>query len=556
MASPLETTTELLAPLSPARWQGAFRRLYHGSALYNQKLRRNLPDRVHGSFPLRWAGNPDAGKEILDGTFVFAGRRVSLGNVPWGALTPNTPTAEWLHGFRWLGDLIAVGSDEAGERARDLVHTWIELNPRWSQFVWRPDILGRRLAAWLAASDVLMANVGEGRRRQFVQSAAVQARHLDRVAMDMTHTEGGIDAATGQIAAALCLEVGDLREDLDDLEWRIERQILPDGGQLQRSPSVHMRILNNLLSIRAALQPCEADLPLGVEQAIDRMAAMLRAYRLGDGTLALFNGSKEEDPAAVDAVLADAGTKGGTPRSAAHVGFERLAAGTTVMIVDVGAPARGEASRSAHAGTLSFEMSVGKDRLIVNCGAFFGDDAKWRQAARSTAAHSTVSVDETSSAEFTRDGRLRHHSVKVTAERRETDGAIWLETSHSAYRRTFRLTHHRSLYMSPLGEDIRGQDELEGSGGNTLELRFHLHPAVEASLAEDGASVGLKLPHEGRWRFLSVGGVMSLEESAYLGVSDVPIHSQQIVITFPLSGEGARVKWAIRREDPAAAESD
>jgi uncharacterized heparinase superfamily protein len=49
---------------------------------------------------------------------------------------------------------------------------------------------------------------------------------------------------------------------------------------------------------------------------------------------------------------------------------------------------------------------------------------------------------------------------------------------------------------------------------------------------------------------------MSLEESAYLGVSDVPIHSQQIVITFPLSGEGARVKWAIRREDPAAAESD
>ena len=380
MASPLHTTTEWLAPFSPARWQNALRGLYYDSALYNHKLRRDLPDQVLASFPLRLAGNSDAGKEILDGTFVFAGRRVALGNVPWGALTPNTPTAEWLHGFIWLGDLMAVGSDEAGERARNLVDAWIELNPRWSPFIWRPDILGKRLAIWLAARDFLIANTGEGWQRQFAHSAAAQARHLNRVAMDITHTAGGIDAATGQIAAASCLGVGDLQEALDDLEWRIERQVLPDGGQLQRSPSAHLRILNNLLGIREALQPSEGNLPLRIEQAIDRMAAMLRAYRLGDGTLALFNGSKEEDPDAIEAVLADAGTKGGVPNSATHVAFERLVAGATVMIVDAGAPVRGEASRSAHAGTLSFEMSVGKDRVIVNCGAFLGDDAKWRRA--------------------------------------------------------------------------------------------------------------------------------------------------------------------------------
>ena len=39
------------------------------------------------------------------------------------------------------------------------------------------------------------------------------------------------------------------------------------------------------------------------------------------------------------------------------------------MVVDCGAPPGPGTDRLAHASTLSLELSVGRDRLIVNCGA-------------------------------------------------------------------------------------------------------------------------------------------------------------------------------------------
>jgi uncharacterized heparinase superfamily protein len=61
----------------------------------------------------------------------------------------------------------------------------------------------------------------------------------------------------------------------------------------------------------------------------------------------------------------------------------------------------------------------------------------------------------------------------------------------------------------------------------------------------------LKPPTGRGWRFLAVGGSIGLDESTYLGVSDVPRRSEQIVVTGSLAGEGARVKWAFRREGDA-----
>ncbi len=51
-------------------------------------------------------------------------------------------------------------------------------------------------------------------------------------------------------------------------------------------------------------------------------------------------------------------------------------------------------------GALSFELSSGKHALIVNCGAPQGPSPEWRRVARATAANSTVTVNDTSSAKF------------------------------------------------------------------------------------------------------------------------------------------------------------
>jgi uncharacterized heparinase superfamily protein len=550
MASVVQTLADLPAYLSPARGWRAFCALFYRSSFYRLSLGTQTADAVRLTYPENWPEDRPAADAIVGGGFLLAGRRLALGRVPWTAV-PGGAAAEMLHGFTWLADLKAAGTAEARARARGLVDGWIELNERWSTPAWRPDVLGRRLTAWLAAADFLLAGGGEDFRQRFLLSASVQSRHLVRTAAQCHGHAGAIAAAAGRIAAALCLGVGRLEPALGQLEQEINRQVLADGGHVQRCPSLHLAVLRDLLGVRATLQVAQAEVPLVLQGAIERMVPMLRGFRLGDDGLALFNGGKAEDHRLIGAVLAKAGVKGKARSSAPHTGFERLAAGRTVIVVDTGAPPPAGADRLAHAGLLAFEMSAGRNRLVVNCGAFAGDDPRWKAAMRSTNAHSTLTVDDESSLEFRADGRLRRRSVHVTALRREAEGATWLEASHDGYDRRFDLVHKRRLYMDASGDDVRGEDELEGRGGRLFRVRFHLHPQVHASLIQDGTAVLLKPPSGRGWRFLAVGGSIALDESTYLGVSDVPRRSEQIVVTGALKGEGARVKWAFRREGDA-----
>ncbi len=66
--------------------------------------------------------------------------------------------------------------------------------------------------------------------------------------------------------------------------------------------------------------------------------------------------------------------------------------------MSVAAPPLSQA-RNAGAGCLSFELSSGAQRIVVNCGMPASGD-ELRRMARSTAAHSTATVADTSSCRF------------------------------------------------------------------------------------------------------------------------------------------------------------
>lgn len=233
--------------------------------------------------------------------------------------------------------------------------------------------------------------------------------------------------------------------------------------------------------------------------------------------------------------------------SAPQSGFQRLQAGRTLVLADAGRPPAAGYDRHAHAGTLSFEMSIGRERLIVNCGAHPGDDA-WREAQRTTAAHSTMLVGDTNSSELSRDGPLGRRPDMVTCRRDESDGNIWLDASHDGYQPTFGAVHHRRLYLAASGDDLRGEDRLEGSRPCGFTLRFHLHPGVQANLAQSGNAVLLRLPKGDGWRLTARGAALALEPSVYLGVQGETRRSQQIVLQGNHEPAETTIKWALQRE--------
>ena len=217
-----------------------------------------------------------------------------------------------------------------------------------------------------------------------------------------------------------------------------------------------------------------------------------------------------------------------------------------MLVVDCGAPPPPGLDRLAHAGTLSLEISVGKERLVVNCGAAPAAGAAWRDATRASAAHSTLVIADTSSSELRATG-LGRHPAQVDVQRQEANGAHWLEASHDGYKAAFGALHRRRLYMAESGEDIRGEDAVEGATPQGYAVRFHLHPSVIAAMQGDAEGVMLRLPGGSAWRFKAEGAQVSLEESVYLGGPE-PQRSQQVVLTGQADGV-QQAKWAITKVD-------
>ena len=233
--------------------------------------------------------------------------------------------------------------------------------------------------------------------------------------------------------------------------------------------------------------------------------------------------------------------------SAPQSGFQRLQAGQSLVLVDTGKPPPHGFDGEAHAGTLSFELSHGRERIIVNCGGYRGDKAAWRRVARSSAAHSVLVVRDTNSTEIRADGSLGRGPNSVRCERAEEGGHQWIAAAHDGYRPRFGVTYARELYLAADGEDLRGEDKLTGRSGAPFAVRFHLHPTVEASLIEDGGGARLRLASGAVWRLRAAGADMGLGESIYLGTGELQ-KNQQIVLSGTTGPSGATVRWAIRRE--------
>ena len=132
----------------------------------------------------------------------------------------------------------------------------------------------------------------------------------------------------------------------------MKRYVLHDGIVAERAPHLQLAVLRHLIDVRSALGSAERRAPPEILAAIDRMAPLLRFFRHGDGGLALFNGAWEADRTLIDLVLARSGSSESAPTMALASGFQRLAAGTSLVITDAGSPPGRGMDGIAHAGTL------------------------------------------------------------------------------------------------------------------------------------------------------------------------------------------------------------
>ncbi len=499
-----------------------------------------------------WPGSPARGARLMRGELDLGSASIPLAPGGWPGLAAERPGGASIdpavraavHGFGWLRDLRAIGTDGARLRARALVGEWIARPPADPALRTAP-VVAARIAAWLGHYDFFAASAADEFRVAMMRRLVLDGRLLAAAIPLERATVGALTALKGLIAAGVALAEngGVLARALRALPVELERQILADGGHVERSPSAQLAALRELVEMKLILSAAGTAPPVALAACLDRMCPALRAMRHGDGGLALFNSSEEEDATLVDLVLAQAGRGRAVHPSLAETGFERLAAGRSVLLMDTGVPAGPGIDGRAAAGTLSFELSVGRERLIVNCGSVPSPEA-WRNALRATAAHSTLCVADTSSSEVKGDG-LGRRPAKVPVTRQSNGGAHWLEASHDGWSRPFGAVHHRRLYLAETGDDLRGEDAVECEADRPYAIRFHLHPMVEATLEADAQSVLLRLGSGALWRLRADGAPLAVEDGIYAGSGTR--RASQLVVLSASSGAVGQVRWAVTR---------
>ncbi|MGY3486192.1 putative heparinase superfamily protein [Bradyrhizobium sp. USDA 4011] len=507
--------------------------------------------------------------EIYAGRFVFAGKIVTCHGRSIFDLEP--PSEDWeaaLLGFGWLRHLRAADTALTRANARSLVDDWISNQARKRPLERRADVRARRVISLLSQAPLVLGDTDGKFYRKYLRGLAREIRYLRH----STHENDGVPRLQVLIAlcyASLCLanQARNIKSATRRLSDELQRQILPDGGHISRNPGALVELLSDLLPLRQTFAARNIAPPPALLNAIDRMMPMLRFFRHGDGSFALFNGMSTAPSDLVATLLAYDDTRGVPMASMPHTGFQRLDAGNTTLIIDTGPPPPASVSQDAHAGCLSFELSSGVSRIVVNCGMPNTGRDNWRPFARSTAAHSTLTYRETSSCQFVELSAMKRllRGAPVTSgpsnveSYREAipDGDV-LTASHDGYLSRFGVIHRRVLMVSRDGTRMEGEDSLSPAPGGRIKgseadfaLRFHLHPSVKASRLSDARGVMLVLPNRDVWTFEAMDDKVDLEDSVFLAGNDGPRRTSQIVIRQD-ARQAATIRWSFVRSSTSA----
>ncbi|MFD2652772.1 heparinase II/III family protein [Brucella rhizosphaerae] len=564
VAVALSETPHLWGLAIAQAWRRFSRRLRMGP-LYRWRFTGFTPERILIAPPDLRVADPQLAQEFYHGRFALAGRLVETGGLSPFAVEP--PTPEWeaaLHSFSWLRHLKSANSELATANARALLDDWMRLyGKRIGGLAWSPEVTAQRIIAWLQHSNLILSGAELPAYRKFMRSLAMQVRYLRTVASAMDDGEERLRARIALAFAALALPVSPptARAARRNLEYELKRQILPDGGHVSRSPVTILELLADLLPLRQTYANGTESPPKALIEAVERMLPALRFFRHQDGSLALFNGVGPTMSERIISVLRHDETAGSPLTHAPYSGYERLSMGATTIIADTGLPPPVTSSRDAHAGCLAFEMSSGRQRYIVNSGVDRFGPPEFRPLGRSTAAHSTATINDTSSCRFSLNAGLSNMigtpiiagPTKVQRDRVEDMGRQGFVASHDGYVRLFGIFHERRVVLSHNGSVIQGADRfyrgdaraLKANGRDNIAVRFHIHPSVDISLDENGLII-LSAPHDDTWAFSCFEVAPQLEDSIFFAGFRGPVTSKQIVLSFPAS-DLPEVNWQFSR---------
>lgn len=403
------------------------------------------------------------------------------------------------YNLHYFDDLNAERAIERRDWHRELIARWVRDNPPAHGVGWAPYPTSLRMVNWIKATLSGFALSAEA-----VHSLAVQARQLER-RLEWHLLGNHLFTNAKALVFAGCYFDGDegrrwLARGLSILERELGEQVLPDGGQFELSPMYHALAFEDLLdliNLAEAFYAVPAVIVSRWREVAAHMGFWLEVMCHPDGEIAFFNDAAigiAPKPAELFGYAARLGVAWSTRdpelTHLADSGYIRAQIGPAVLLIDVARIGPDYLPGHAHADTLSFELSLLHQRVLVNSGtSCYGVSAE-RLRQRGTAAHNTVFAGGRDSSEVWSGFRVARRARPSGLKIQRDGGSIRIECVHDGYCRDGRRLIHRREWRleadSLVVWDTLNGDQIDG------QARFHLHPGirVDAPSVQPGSASG------------------------------------------------------------------
>lgn len=459
----------------------------------------------------------------------------------------------WLYNLHYFDDLNAMDAKTRTVWHRKLITRWIAENPPTSGNGWEPYPLSLRIVNWIKWT--LWGNEME---EVWQSSLAMQARFL-RKRLEVHLLGNHLFANAKALVFAGLYFSGEeadewLEKGLSILAREVPEQVLSDGGHFELSPMYHCIILEDLLDLVniSSVYRKEFAAGVGLPQAqnknrgqrqdwvdvIQRMHWWLKSMCHQDGEVAFFNDTTMGIAAVPQNLkeyaerlgLSEAAAPEGAVTRLSDSGYMRLEQGEAIVLLDVARIGPDYLPGHAHADTLSFELSLFGQRVVVNSGISCYGVSDKRLQQRSTAAHSTVEINGENSSEVWGRFRVARRARPLGLDVLEDTDEVSVTCSHDGYRRLPGKPIHRRTWQLKSGE-LKVTDRVNGIFRQAV-ARFYIHPdvTVEFEVGSNHGIFQLKTGQIVKWQ--AEGGQVTVKEAVWHPEFGLDVTNRVIEVEF------------------------
>ncbi len=520
------------------------RSFYLNSSLYEKKISKIF------NKELIYKPSP----HILSSLIKYQTKKVNINSIMsenlWNNENVSDKNFKKLNNFYWFFTLDLKSSKNDAQK---IISDWINKNFKYNSKSWEFDITSKRIIAWLSNHSLTIENADEDYLNLFNIMVQKQTNHL------MSEINYSKNINNKMIGCAAIILVG--------LSYKDEKKYLSYGLNLlkkisnstfdnhgftkSRSFKQLIFYLKYFILIREWFKEARIEVPDLIDESIFYLGQGYAFIWQNINSDVLMNGNNISNNIEFDNYLKRFSYKFKNENKE-FGGYAILHDNKMSIAMDVGDPPPSNFSSEYQSGSLSFEIISNGKKLISNCGYYEGKNEKLVQLSKSTAAQSTLVIDDNSSCKFKKYKKnyLIKDGLKILKKNIVFEKNYWkISASHDGYNKKYNTIHEREIEYYPEQSKFVGTDKILIKRSNSnikFDIRFHLEPNIKLMKTQDSKTILIELEDEG-WKFTCDNFNINIDNGLYFGNRNSYIQNQNIFISGITSNNNENINWQLNK---------